>query len=343
MSKRSRQDTTWDFLNTPLAGGIITLLLLVVGGWGSVYSGDIKNAFPLHFGPYAGWSVPAVIFWVSVFLVTCLVIGRQQVIDSARKRDEMDLREFISTLPPTRFLEVFDKSFRVCLEARRSYRFQEEAIRVVLRNIAILAQHFDDAKIPYHANIMTFLPSGNLPTGEKVWFLDREADPKRLGGVLQLQNNLSATSESHDPDPDLPTKYFLPVPRPENLQLGEKWRVLPGAPRAYVTQGLFRIDDTRKIPDWCAERGDFTAEIRDEINRYFADAKTIRSVASFPLLSPTGFTSGGVVNVHCASAGILRSETKAKYFASVMEPFLALITDILGESGLREQESEAPA
>src|SRR5688572_27582799 len=105
----------------------ITLAVAITGLFGSLYTDEIKSAFPFYWGRGAiEWK--AVFFWGALTLSTVSYWLRQVSIDSARERSEKEFRESAShleaqsrklediyrTLPPDDFLDAFNRSHSEC-------------------------------------------------------------------------------------------------------------------------------------------------------------------------------------------------------------------------------------
>ena len=77
-----KSPATW--LGTPYYATVTTVLAVVAGMLGSVYSREIALAFPLSWGTYEGISLRAVAFWCSLLVFALLFFGRQMHEERAR-------------------------------------------------------------------------------------------------------------------------------------------------------------------------------------------------------------------------------------------------------------------
>lgn len=264
--KHSSRGAEW------LAGyaALVTFLSLVAGLLGSVYSSDIKNAFPLYLGRAPGGfgpiSLHALLFWIAAILAALLFFFLQFSSELSRKASEQKLIEqstilanVLRTLPPPEFLREFSEIYRRCNAALAEVLKEPEsslkresveyAIRLVLIGVATLAQNFDGAEPGeiYGANIMCFQSLVESDAFEvsrirsHLKFVEPELDLKALRGVLELDLSLSTTTDGDaaEPDPGL-KELALPIPK-VTKGAEQKWRVLPGAPMAFLRKQLRRI------------------------------------------------------------------------------------------------------
>jgi hypothetical protein len=52
----------------PLYATLVTLLAVIAGVLGSVYSPEIGRSFPLYWGPYDSFSLKALLFWSTLIV-----------------------------------------------------------------------------------------------------------------------------------------------------------------------------------------------------------------------------------------------------------------------------------
>jgi hypothetical protein len=325
----------------PLYATLVTLLAVIAGALGSVYSQEIGRSFPLYWGPYDSFSLNALLFWSTLIAFALLFFFRQAATDKARQQ----LVELIRTLPPADFLSEFDRVLSVCEQAVEQVRREsvqtaeaiEGAIRVVLDGIVTLAALFDGRPygVTYAANIMLFRETRSLSEAElkllmeRLRFRDPVLDARALKGVLDLQLSLSTTTATAGADPDGNLQPLaLPIPPSIRSEDGRRWRLLPGAPLAFVTGGMELYTDTSTLGRWCRTYGDFSETVCAEVESYFGSSTgmRIRSFVSFPLADADKI---GVVNIHRDQPGLLGEKEPARQFLPLMRPFRQLCLSLL--------------
>ncbi len=346
-SLRSRERWYRKLARRPEYAAGVTLLGLLAGVLGSVYSADIGRGFPFSWiGSSVPW--PPVLFWGAAILTALLFFLRQGAIDAARRESEEtlgrradELVKLIRTLPPTGFLSTFQRLYWHCSEVltdvlnvradevpRTSI---ERAIRIVLGEVAALAHDFDGrpGDVLYAANIMVFRPAESLALertslSKRLRFAEPETDVSALEGVLDLWAELSTTTQAEDygPDPNL-QPMALPVPTTKQSHDGQRSRVLPGAPRAFSERLLDIYADTNTMGQWCRQRGDFSESVCKQVDDYFRSQRSVRSFVSFPLMQLRDNRPAAVLNIHRNKEGILRTRTGSE--AEVLDQFSALV------------------
>jgi hypothetical protein len=330
----------------PIYATLVTLLAVIAGVLGSVYSSQIGRSFPLYWGPYDSFSLKVLLFWSTLVAFALLFFFRQAATDKARQQ----LIELIRTLPPADFLSEFDRVLGECEQAVEQVRKGssqsadaiEGAIRVVLDGIVTLAALFDGRPygVTYAANIMLFEETRSLAQEElerlmeRLRFREPVLDPCALRGVLNLQLSLSTTTATTAAEPDENLQPLaLPIPPSSRSEDGRRWRLLPGAPLAFVTGNMELFTDTSTLGEWCRKYGDFSPTVCAEVEAYFGSSTgmRIRSFLSFPLADADKI---GVVNIHRDQPGLLGEREPAKQFLPLMRPFRHLCISLLE---MREQ------
>jgi hypothetical protein len=338
-------------LRHPFIAAAITLLLIGTGVAGSIYSPEIRRAYPFTWS-YPPWSFSAgaTTFWLLVIACTCLFYARQRAEDDARELAQrvlversQTLEQLIRTLPPANFLGLLaqilsnaDKIMDVLTPLNEVDRDDlVQGLRQLLNLIARLAQSFDgdDQSVHYGANIMLVKYADLLSDEQKteiqqrLLFTDPETSVDQLLGVLDLDAELSATAAdaAAHPDPDL-ASLALPLPVTAQTETG-RYRVLPGAPIAYFTRQADGFTDTDDLRRWCDTEGDFTNAVKDELQNYFRDA-AFRSFLSIPLFASPEATDQlneepmAILNIHCDRVGLLAHQGEpASHFVSVIRQF----------------------
>lgn len=349
-----------------------TLLALVAGLLGSIHGAEVARAFPLHCCDFASVVWEAVAFWSTAGVTALMFVVQRQTAEADRLAAEErmriraeELETLVRTMPPPEFLHFFAEVHARCDAARRialtpggDEEDRVRAIRYVLEGVALLARKFDRADgtdVRYAANLMIYrsqesIRESELPAlADRIRFVERGVGIRSLRGVLDLRREYSAFAEGTDPDaaPDPHLREIvLPVPTAENERAGgvfdgdsvARWRVLPGAPMAFVRGELEVYTDVEDLVRWCAERGDFSGEVIQEIRNHFraADRHGSVSFASFPLAAagearlPTG-----ILNVHRNAPGLLRERERATQFAALLDPFRIMLAGLLAQNGTR--------
>jgi hypothetical protein len=344
-------------LRHPAIAACFTMLLIVAGGVGSIYSVEIRRAIPFNWSPRGrflvggpwSFSPQATIFWALVLISALIFYFRQRADDRARDAAQntlvqgaRTLEQMIRTMPPPNFLGLFAQLYN------QSARIMEDALNVennpdrddyiqgarrLLQIIATLAWKFDgdDPGVHYAANIMLVKFSGALADVEKpairerLVFCDQEVSLDDLLGVLDLDLELSTTAPDPDAQPDAAlTPMALPLPVAPQTPTG--YRVLPGAPMAYFTRQADGFSDTAALKEWCETEGDFTQAVKANLEAYFL-ASDFKSFFCIPLFSTPDPADAleepiAILNIHCDRLGLLTHENEpASHFVSLVRPF----------------------
>lgn len=277
--------------------------------------------------------------------------------DRLRRRTLSQARRFeylIRTLPPENFLELFgdffgaasklvEAAFKEAKPTPQARDVVEQSTRHLLRIIATLAQEFDGGhlNVEYAANIMIFKSSEHMSIKERtdvrsrLLFCDESAAISNLKGVLELQVPLSAVAADEKAAPD-PKMSSIALPIPTTVEVSGRYKVLPGAPLAFVSKDPDSYGDSRQMADWCVRFGDFTHHVIDEIRNHFASSH-VRSFVSIPLFGTASDGSDdrnhdpiAVLNIHATRTGLLRGRTEPlANFVQVMRPFQLFLGQLL--------------
>jgi len=156
---RSRERWYRKLARRPEYAAGVTLLGLLAGVLGSVYSADIGRAFPFSWiGGTVPW--PPGLFWGAAIFTALFFFLRQGATDAARRESEENLGrrsdelvKLIRTLPPGGFLSTFQRLYWHCSDVLTDVlnvpadelpgESVERAIRIVLGEVAALAHDFD--------------------------------------------------------------------------------------------------------------------------------------------------------------------------------------------------------
>ncbi|MCZ7616545.1 MAG: hypothetical protein M5T52_24040 [Ignavibacteriaceae bacterium] len=185
-----------------------------------MYNDEIKKIIPFSFSLYEGSIIPY-IFWILVIVAGFLFFKRQTEDDAARKEIIDELTNTIRTLPPADFLTNFHKIYKETQNALRDASINEISdknvldilIRLNLKALLALTKNFDNDmdQTKYGVNIMLFKEVSEINEeylSEKrgqIKFLDNGIDLKELKGILELNRELSVSSDTilqETPEPD---------------------------------------------------------------------------------------------------------------------------------------------
>ena len=190
----------------------------------------------------------------------------------------------------------------------------------------------------YSANVMLFRQpaSAPLPSGCKLILRPPEGDLAKFQGLLVLRTDLTATSElpegTETPKPDASAPHIA-LPVPTEAKRNGRWAVLPGAPKAFLTEDVDGYSDTSTLARWCKDKGDFQPSVIDEVRTYFSDGDgaQIRSFVSRPLID-VAKNKVGVLNIQSNRIGILGDmDERLPVFQAMLTPILLELTEVLVE------------
>ena len=162
-------------LHRPLWSAVLTVLLAVIGVAGSVYSTDLRRAWPLAAWTLTpdGFSPVALVFWIGLAGTAFLFFGRQVRVDQRRATIDQRLEKAVGdvqgsvqtvresgellhrtirTMPPSAFLQVFDAVYETCEEQTWDAVTAEDstrddlivAVRTVLYGFLRLTETYDE-------------------------------------------------------------------------------------------------------------------------------------------------------------------------------------------------------
>ena len=332
----------------------ITVLGVMTGLVGSLFSAEIKS-------PFSGWgafSYPALAFWGLLILFSFLFFFKHKATHIAQGkliRQTESLEVLIKTLPPDGFLTDFARIYNLSHQAAlKPFSTQssndgksiieniEHAIRTILDGIVTLTKTFDSKPhdVIYAANIMLYKSITDLSDAEikeiskNVMFVEEGFDLKTLEGLLGLQVNLSTTTETDKPEPDAELReFYLPIPINKKSDDGKRYKYLPGAPLAFIENTMNVNSDSSSLCRWCQDSGDFSPTLCKNVEDYFLSeaSEKIKSFASLPISMGNHSLRLGVLNIHRNSKGLLDEKEPLKQFWPLMQPFLALLFDLLLE------------
>jgi hypothetical protein len=368
----SRSKRAWDSFERiclhPMFATVVTLLMIVAGGMGSIWSEDIRKAFPFTLAPKWKNSQAAWAFWCVAIVASLLFFFRQRAVDRAQAKGQREivqqaaeLANLIRTLPPTNFLSVFSQLYNSASKAVETVLGKpqltcdkptvEQVIRQILRVLAILAQKFDgdDPMTHYAANIMIFRVASEIADEEeeailhRMKFHDDGAAIANLKGILELLPSLSTVAADQTASPDLQVASII-LPVPKIGRHGDLVCALPGAPLAFIDKEPSIHVSTDQLAKWCEDNGDFTVHLRQQVATYFQspEARMVRSFISIPL-----FLSGdageddksrdavAVLNIHCNRENLLNIENDqsgrepVSHFIDIIRPLQVLLVQVL--------------
>jgi hypothetical protein len=271
-------------------------------------------------------------FRIGVVVFAYLFLSAQNVARQEQEAlfDATDrVRQLVQTLPPSYFRKRLTET-----QSDAYHTLQDlvprtvgndvddasllELVRILLYGIATLGFIFDDhpkhsggQPARYASNVMVFVPAAaaapffSTSVSKLITFEPRDVDLGRLRGVLLLRTDLSAASDAATAQPDRELQEFaLPVPLDPRTQEG-RWRVLPGAPKAFVTGSIDGYQKVDTLPSWMETEGGFLHETREQLREYFRSSagQRIRSFISRPLADDGEPLD--VWNIHADCEGIL--------------------------------------
>ena len=102
----------------PAFATVLTALIIIIGVFGSIWTKEIREAFPFTFSPRWKNSLKADFVWSSGTMVAFMFFFRQRAVDRAQENAQgeivaraEELAQLIRTLPPTNFLTVFGNMY----------------------------------------------------------------------------------------------------------------------------------------------------------------------------------------------------------------------------------------
>lgn len=337
----------------PIFATAANVLGVGAGLLGALYATEIRSA-SFHWKPADPIDWPAVIFWLSFVVFAFTFLSREWAVQNIEAESEKRLQDMIRTMPPRGFVVDFADYYDKCAAAvdalgkihKQATREQISAvIRLLLRNIATLAQRYDArGGDQYSANLMlvweskaAYEAANATRPALDVRFVEPEVNVAALR-LLVLDETLSASTaeaEPLNPDGGLSSLkgFALPIPADSSSRSpdGRRWRVLPGAPLAFVEQELNAYDDTVRLGDWFERHGDFTQSTRQAVEGYFGSEQTRRSIRSFaclPLTTSNGLKLG-VLNLHSNRPNILSAPGTPSQFYPLIRPLIATLADLV--------------
>jgi hypothetical protein len=333
--------------------------------FGSIFSNEIKNAFPFALGDYFVWQ--AAVFYFSLGMFAFVFREQMQGQGAVLQESAKSLEELIRTLPPEDFLKKFEDYVVVAggevvragdpsVDANGA----RDAAQVVLMTLLFLAKMFDgDQKSGrYVINLMLFKQRPKGDENLELFFADLNLWEKGrsfndLQGMLVLDPDFAlalseGSSEGVSVDVNI-VPLRLPILKPEfYLDKSGRTNVLPGAPEVFcfpVEPVLYK--DTRNLArDWRSNSG-LRPEIADEIEAYFKteEGNLVRSFVSLPVLEPPESMGKyakivGVVNIHSNKPDILGQRAKELFFPVATTFTLMLGAIVRKLNRLEESERE---
>lgn len=356
-----------DVLLSPVAQGIIGVLIVLVGALASLWSPDILNASYFFWNDGVVFSVKATVFWVLMIFLAVVLSGTSYL----KAKSLAYTISLLHRAPTSEFLDRFAKRYLmtnkllkesqnvltgISVETSPNVEDLNKAIDVIsgsirstLDSIVHLVKEFDRANggksIVYRANLMQivyFDDSSQPPQqfldwlyffSEKFTQSPQAADIYRdYSGFVYLYNNaLTTTTETEDPDIDVAIK---PIAFPFTLGALDDPRMslrqfgnLPGAPTVVATRNPHVILSPKAVIDHISEWNIKSNDTVEGIKQYYINHKLAKSILSVPLQLDQRVI--GVLNVYRNKEDILFSGDKAEDCFNVLAPFVASITDML--------------
>jgi hypothetical protein len=235
----------------------VTVLIVIVGAFSSLYSAEISQVFPFSITFYNGSYTPY-IFWFLLIGTALLFYYRQKKEDEDKDATTSELLETIRTLPPKDFLNTFVTSFNEAHALKHEGMLVndktsvEKYLRSMLKVVLTLISKYDRSTdaITYGVNIMIYRDKNEIKDEpgilKRMLFWD-EGNLNNLQGILELNTQLSVNSETiqkNDIEADDKIKdIILPIPIKTETKTADKLlsNVLPGAPMALIKNALSRF------------------------------------------------------------------------------------------------------
>jgi len=287
------------------------------------------------------------------------------VADTATKANELagkidQINDAVQTLPPQNYVTALGEYTHSChtlcggTTPRQAHTGDTKAdlepiIRKLLRTMALLAETYDGEGSRYAANVMYFVPSthSEFQTSDVqkcLSFLPVPAQPGREEapkGALVLRKSMTAVANADADDEVVETAF--PILDPYLDDKG-KFRVLPGAPRAYAQSQNGRQPDVlfyyfldlwtigNQLRAEYAFDDTVIAKIEEEYDKR-KHGRWVRSGLSFPLFEVEAAQEKviGVLNIHCNREHMLGGFKTQTLFARTTVHF---VNDIAEATGL---------
>lgn len=334
----------------PWFSALTASLGAIVGLFGSIFSTEIKSAFPFAVGANFIWQAAVFYLFLALFAYCFRLQMQGQSASLSESSDKLE--RLIRTLPPDGFLRKYEQLVvRAGGEVVRAGDPAvkddgvREAAQVVLSALVLLAKMFDGNPKSgrYAINLMLFesapVAADQLPgwsKGISMWERGRSLD--NLAGLLVLDKGLALVLSGDDSEELALDEHVrplkLPVLRAEFFTDKQgRLNVLPGAPYAFCFPNETELCTETKsfVESWRLMSG-LRPEIADEMAEYFnsSDGKLVRSFVALPVLEPPDSVGAqpnvvGVVNIHSDQTGILQEGGKDLFF-----PLATTFTLMLG-------------
>jgi hypothetical protein len=212
--------------------------------------------------------------------------------------------------------------------------------------LAELIRIFENSPLQttYAANVMIFRPAAALrklpPEQRREWERGLAFSPPRtrlveLEGILQLVPELSTTTARAENEPDELKPLRLPVPeqRLRHVRHGDSrlWRVLPGAPVAWVRKKWVAYPSQADLFQWCRDEGAFADETLAALRSYFdaPPGSAVQGFASLPFPTGAGTSPVGVLNVHSDQPGLFAGRDPVRHLFPLLNPILQIVNDLV--------------
>jgi hypothetical protein len=347
----------------------ISLLTFFAGLWVSFGSAKIRAAFPfelplrryLHLFPLSQWepNLFAIGFWLFLTLWLFLFWIRQRAESAgirdqraqvSRLSDSVDrVDEHVQTLPPPNFRQTLvtasDDAYRALneisqrnfIDAQKSKGLIDAICNMLGTVVHLVAQFNFKSDALYSADVMLYWGLSDLSEEETQAarrFVVEPLTDKDIIGFLVPARSLQPVS------PLLAGKLVVkrerqivvfPIPDPSKKKEGEKWKIPPISPVAFVSGKALNWDNVSTLPSLKNSSAyALTEDVIKELGYYYQETYgfPVMSVCSFPLIFPkNGPEVFGVLNVYCSMKDIFSGDTQAEIFTAVTTPLINQICE----------------
>ena len=263
----------------------------------------------------------------------------------AYREDLLRLKASANTTPKVLLSASSTPSNKVGEE--RTYK---GAIRLALQGLCGLAKQFQYGSdgTRYAANIMLYRDFSEITDPaefDKIFekikrFTDVnsvECMRSEIQGVLELILDLTASSDdtSSGVDDRLTDPIVLPIPKVHLSDKNGKFRVIPGAPRAFIGNPQMLFDTHRILEEYdLGKAHEITRGVFENLSNYFNDeqGRDSRSIFSIAISDRASGNRLGVINIHSDAKRLFVNDEILEQYKSLIWPIIYEIFDLTAEA-----------